>query len=397
MAVIQGKMFLLVHVDKHRDQMGDICNRLVSDYGVPVSICDDIQKVCPKCLASPDAIKSDSSPVSTTTVTQSFDHHRHEETKNIPKILPPNVTKLFSPPAPKQISVSSAPQKSQPIQLKTVMSPTMKSTPILSKPLLAPSKNMPITLRVGPSLTAPRIPPVPQKPSNGNHLSTPITSQLMVVKRRESPVPQIVPEVKKIKIEEPSIKEEEILLDDLEEDDDGIMLGNVLKALQNGNHDLPFNGSPSSDDGASNSSNTYELDDDDYQGTWNPDFLTNFITSQPAIFSATTQESSRTQSKIPSVGGNGKRLVPPMLTVNGKTRRGRIVYTSHELDILEKYYEEDPNACADPRKRDEMCKKLSIDYHRLKVWFQNRRRKDKVKLQEDPSTITNGIDSGLEA
>ena len=57
------------------------------------------------------------------------------------------------------------------------------------------------------------------------------------------------------------------------------------------------------------------------------------------------------------------------VTVNGKTRRGRIVYTTHELNILEKYYEEDPNACADPKKRETMCKMLSIDYHR--VSFQN--------------------------
>uniref|UniRef100_A0A8R1E2J8 Homeobox domain-containing protein n=1 Tax=Caenorhabditis japonica TaxID=281687 RepID=A0A8R1E2J8_CAEJA len=61
-------------------------------------------------------------------------------------------------------------------------------------------------------------------------------------------------------------------------------------------------------------------------------------------------------------------------------------------NILEKFYEEDPNACADKVKRDQMCKELEIDYHRLKVWFQNRRRKDKVRSQEESTTIPSGLD-----
>ncbi|CAA90100.3 Homeobox domain-containing protein [Caenorhabditis elegans] len=322
MSAFQGNMFVLVNVDQHRDLIGPIINQLVADYGTPVSIVDNIQKICPKCSCTPHA-NPDSSSVPTTT---SSDEHQEE------------------PPTPKTIA------------------PAPIATPVL-KPLLPQRESI---------------------VSNGIHP--------VVVKRKQSIAEEIdTPEIKKSRVVEPvKVKTETIILDD----DDGNVLDTVLAALQNGNHEMQFTGSGgSSDDGASNSSNIYDVDDEDY-GTsqWNPDFLTNFITSQPNIFSVTGQNIKSSPSKNAGQTPNGKRQVPPMLTVNGKTRRGRIVYSTQELNILEKYYEEDPNACADPRKRETMCKTLSIDYHRLKVWFQNRRRKDKVRSQEEAATTFNGLD-----
>ncbi|EGT55887.1 hypothetical protein CAEBREN_17497 [Caenorhabditis brenneri] len=81
-----------------------------------------------------------------------------------------------------------------------------------------------------------------------------------------------------------------------------------------------------------------------------------------------------------------KRVIPPTLTVGGRTRRGRISYTASELAILEKYYEEDPHASADPKKIEALHKTLSIDPGRLKNWFINRRNKDSKKNQRRKDT-----------
>ncbi|CAL2033194.1 unnamed protein product [Caenorhabditis brenneri] len=404
-------MFLLVHLDRHRDRMGEILNRLVSDFGVPVSICDDIQKFCPKCADSPGA-ESDSSTISTTISIKSAEHNHDDHSKlsdnhqkSLPKVFPQNVPKVFPQSIPKTLpAVQKASVSSVPIKpVLATPPPTARPTQALTKVLPLPPKNMAIPLRVAPATQTAKVVIAPPKATtNGNHhppqqSSTQHhqqTTQMMVVKRKESPI-NATPEVKKAKIDPPlKMIHDEILLDDDDDlGDQSDIMGTVLKVLQNGG-DMQFNGSGgSSDDGASNSSNIYDVDDDDdMKEAWNPDFLTNFITSQPDIFSATTQESTRLQQSKTTQMSTGKRVVPPMLTVNGKTRRGRIVYTSHELNILEKYYEEDPNACADPKKREVMCKTLSIDYHRLKVWFQNRRRKDKVKSQDGSVISFNGLD-----
>ncbi|PIC13989.1 hypothetical protein B9Z55_027322 [Caenorhabditis nigoni] len=146
-------------------------------------------------------------------------------------------------------------------------------------------------------------------------------------------------------------------------------------------------------DNASSSSKTFEDDD---MPPFNPENFTNLLASQQAndLFGHASED-NKSETSSP-----GKRQVPPMLTVKGKTRRVRIVYTAHELKVLEDYYEKDPNACADLKKRETMCKTLSIDYPRvsyqqmyfviLKVWFQNRRRKDKVRSLEDPSNSSSG-------
>ncbi|ETN76417.1 homeobox domain protein [Necator americanus] len=49
--------------------------------------------------------------------------------------------------------------------------------------------------------------------------------------------------------------------------------------------------------------------------------------------------------------------------------------------ILEEFYLRDPFACASPDKRQALCQMLNIDPYRLKVWFQNRRRRDKVNIE----------------
>ncbi|EPB69810.1 homeobox domain protein [Ancylostoma ceylanicum] len=49
--------------------------------------------------------------------------------------------------------------------------------------------------------------------------------------------------------------------------------------------------------------------------------------------------------------------------------------------ILEEFYLRDPFACASPDKRQALCHMLNIDPYRLKVWFQNRRRRDKLNYE----------------
>ncbi|CAI2326470.1 unnamed protein product [Caenorhabditis sp. 36 PRJEB53466] len=331
----RGSMFVLVNVDKHRDVMGDIVKQLVTDYGVPVSIVDNVQKICPKCSApsaEPDCSSSSSSTTSTsssstttnTTTTSNFLHN----------------------------SSSSSDEFNN-------------------------SPDEPLTPRAAPNSFA-----------------------NMVVKSAPRRDEEHEPEAKRSRMEPPAekmfiqktIKEEIVLGASGAEIDSNEVLGNVLAALQNGSHmHTDFTGratgsAGSSDDGNSNSSHIYD-DEDMRTAPWaSPDFLTNFITSQPDIFANGASNLSKIMkpsSNCSTSSGSNKRGVPPMLTVNGKTRRGRIVYTPNELTILEKYYEKDPNACADPHKREMMCKTLEIDYHRLKVWFQNRRRKDKVRSQEE--------------
>ncbi|VDP29816.1 unnamed protein product [Heligmosomoides polygyrus] len=56
-------------------------------------------------------------------------------------------------------------------------------------------------------------------------------------------------------------------------------------------------------------------------------------------------------------------------------------YSNPLQEILEDFYLRDPFACANTEKRQVLCQMLSIDPYRLKVWFQNRRRKDKVSCE----------------
>lgn len=76
-----------------------------------------------------------------------------------------------------------------------------------------------------------------------------------------------------------------------------------------------------------------------------------------------------------------KRDRPLSLTKSGVARKGRKTYTEKDLEILEDFYLRDPFACANTEKRQVLCQMLSIDPYRLKVWFQNRRRKDKVSCE----------------
>ncbi|CAJ0608485.1 unnamed protein product [Cylicocyclus nassatus] len=76
-----------------------------------------------------------------------------------------------------------------------------------------------------------------------------------------------------------------------------------------------------------------------------------------------------------------KRDRPLSLTKSGMVRKGRKTYSENDLQILEEFYLNDPFACASPDKRQALCHMLNIDPYRLKVWFQNRRRRDKVNYE----------------
>ncbi|EGT51781.1 hypothetical protein CAEBREN_18783 [Caenorhabditis brenneri] len=254
MSIIPGKVFFVAHVDLHRDRLGEIINQLITEFGVPASICDDIQQLCPKCSDSPGA-KSGSSTISTTISIQSSDHNHDDHSKlsdnqkkSLPKVLPKNV-------------------------------PTQE-----------------IPHRVAPATQ---------------------TAKGVIAKRKGSHI-NVNPEGKKAEIDPPLKKDE---------------IDTLSKFVQQGESNNSGGGS---------------------------------------------QQSTAQMSK---------RIVPPILTVNEKTSRGRIIYTSHELEILEKYYNEDPNASADPKKREGMCKALPRhDSIRLKNWFKHRRRKDRKKNQRRKDT-----------
>ncbi|CAL2033192.1 unnamed protein product [Caenorhabditis brenneri] len=171
-------MFLLVHLDRHRDRMGEILNRLVSDFGVPVSICDDIQKFCPKCSDSPES-KSDSSTISTTVSIQSFEHNHDDHSKlsdnrqkSLPKVFPQNVPKVFPQSIPKTLpAVQKASVSSVPIKpVLATPPPTARPTQALTKVLPLPPKNMAIPLRVAPATQTAKVVIAPPKATtNGNH------------------------------------------------------------------------------------------------------------------------------------------------------------------------------------------------------------------------------------
>lgn len=409
MAAIQGKMFILVHVDRNRELVGDISSRLVADYGVPVSIVDDIQKFCPKC--SGDA-KQDIVPFTAASTSASEDtHDLHVISPTRPKMqiqaTPRNVQLQPSPASqPRMASVFSSkhslPQnqsKASPIPLKVVLAPPQPKTATVTAhrvPQIPSMKPLPKMLNgLQPTSSTPKT-----LMSNGH-------SSLQTPKREKSRngTPEVMVPEKKLRFEEhlPKIKiEPTINLEEVEYNNEDIAggesmdeagdLATILAKLQNQACDFPSigNGTGNSSDDNDNASISSNMYDDD-EVPFNPDILTNFITSQQAtdFFGHTSLDSLKDTKLDPKPMMVTQRQVPPMLTVNGKTRRGRIVYSAHELNILEDYYEKDPNACADPKKRETMCRMLSIDYHRLKVWFQNRRRKDKVRSQEDTSNTSN--------
>nr|CDJ82440.1 Homeobox domain containing protein [Haemonchus contortus] len=94
------------------------------------------------------------------------------------------------------------------------------------------------------------------------------------------------------------------------------------------------------------------------------------------------------QNSASKVRVRKRRDRPLSLTKSGVARKGRKTYTERDLQILEEFYLRDPFACASPDKRQSLCHMLDIDPYRLKVWFQNRRRKDKLsfesqKIKED--------------
>ncbi|CAO4365551.1 unnamed protein product [Caenorhabditis nigoni] len=426
MALLPGKMFILVQVEDE-EKVGDLTQKLAvaTDYKVPISIVKDIQKICPNCVYLTKNSRTEM--VSTTSNSGSDDDEKHptllHDTRSTAKVTyqAPQKTNLalashhHQQPQPQQqktiVQQRTMPQtpRTGPIPLKVVLAPPAQSRSSANQrisvvPLPIKSQNAPLP-RMANGLQG--LVPTSKMPMSNGHS----TSSTSAIKREppRSSFPDVGTPQKKIKVADPApvlqkiIKEEspetpmEVNLEKIigevaaaaTDDDDKKKSSEALVALlaqwsNPAGCDLPLNGSSSDDnDNASSSSKIFEDDD---MPPFNPDILTNLLASQQAndLFGHTSKD-NKSETASP-----GKRQVPPMLTVNGKTRRGRIVYTAHELNVLEDYYEKDPNACADPKKRDTMCKTLSIDYHRLKVWFQNRRRKDKVRSLEDPSNSSNG-------
>ncbi|CAL2031784.1 unnamed protein product [Caenorhabditis brenneri] len=273
-----GKRFLVAHVDLHRDRIGEIVTRLVTEFGVTASVCNDIQVFCPKCSDSPGA-KSD------------HNHDDHSKlTDNHQKRLP----KVF----PKNVSTQAIPH------------------------------------RVAPATK---------------------TAKGVIAKRKGSPK-NVNPEVKKAKID-PPLKNDEIY--------------DLSKFVQKGNDMRSNNSGGGSQQPKAQMSKRID-----------PPMLT--VKGKPRNERGESNNSGGGSQQ--STAQMSKRIVPPILTVNEKTSRGRIIYTSHELEILEKYYNEDPNASADPKKREGMCKALPRhDSIKLKNWFKHRRRKDRKKKPTDDS------------
>ncbi|CAI5442539.1 unnamed protein product [Caenorhabditis angaria] len=289
---------------------------MVSEYGVPISIVDCIQKICPKCTAS---CSSDDCSM------------RSDETME-------QESKRGGDSASSRASATPIPQQLQQL--------TQTPPPISSPPAKKLKVDNLIMLKTGGNLI--KIEPQDEVEAKLDNIS-----------------PNIFP------------------------DSNSVFESALANAFQNskfGEFDKLIEGSggaSNSDDAISISSNL-EIDEDETQNPCvNPQLLASFISSTPNMFIpgnfAKLMKTSASQQK---------RDIPPSLTVNGKTRRGRIVYTPNELEILEKYYSDDPNACADPAKRNQLCKMLDIDYHRLKVWFQNRRRKDKIISQSEEHQLS---------
>ncbi|CAB3403778.1 unnamed protein product [Caenorhabditis bovis] len=312
-------MYILVNVERHKHVMGEIVHNLVSEYGVPISIVDSIQKICPKCSASSSAAAAAGGSSSSS----SSEDAKSDETTT-------------------ENDGGTIPQETKPIIAKSI--PSSRSSVV------------------------------------AEHNSEPKAKQRKIEQ-------EATPE-----LEDPSSSFTDVFKSAASFKDASILENAIANAFQNSRNnglDKPFfpaKTSAGSDDGNSNSSNL-DQDDDDYNSGLciNPQLLASFISSTPNIFATdlnlSTPTTPNNERKVPI------KDIPPCLSTNGKFRRGRIVYTQNELDVLEKYYSEDPNACADLKKREQMCNLLNIDYHRLKVWFQNRRRKDKLRNKNDDEEV----------
>ncbi|CAD6192499.1 unnamed protein product [Caenorhabditis auriculariae] len=276
-------MYILINLERHKPMMGDIVSHLVTNYGVPLSIVDSVEKLCPNCGVGKASTAKE----------------KLEDSKDTPLVLPHSAPrKTPTPPA-----TTCSPHSDRPVSVKSEV----------------------------------RCEEFDEwKPSSSVSGSATPTSHRVI----ESAIAQ------------------------------ALQTNSLLQSV-------------ASDEGSSSS----VIDDEEMANNLclNPELLASFISSTPSIFSTngTSFDLSQSISQKINCCNGAKRELPKAHEVNGKVRRGRIVYTQKELDILEKYYNEDANACADPVKRRQLCSILEVDYHRLKVWFQNRRRKDKLRTMND--------------
>ncbi|PAV91935.1 hypothetical protein WR25_21728 [Diploscapter pachys] len=297
-------MHVLVNLENHPHLMGEIVSSLISKYGVPVSVVDSIDKICPKCSNKKEEESSEKNG------------HYSETSSLMGLITSPSPT----PPRPSSAKNSQQAHRDQSATNSNCGSPTKKSIN-----QLFPTQ---LDLLRGEVSS-----------SNADVSASPTSTNTQAMVNAKSGKPSVVE--------------------------------NLADAFN------PFN----------------------------PELLASFISGTPDIFTAantlcnnsaaaaalnmfTADSSSNDDSQNGGIGpikiSDSARKDPNKankyhITSSGKLRRGRIVYTPKELQILEDFYQENPNSCADPVKRKQMCELLSIDYQRLKVWFQNRRRKDKIR------------------
>lgn len=64
-----------------------------------------------------------------------------------------------------------------------------------------------------------------------------------------------------------------------------------------------------------------------------------------------------------------------------KWRRPRTVYTEKQLVSLEKAYK--TNKYLRGKERKELCKLLNLEERHIKVWYQNRRAKERGQIRHD--------------
>ena len=70
-----------------------------------------------------------------------------------------------------------------------------------------------------------------------------------------------------------------------------------------------------------------------------------------------------------------------MLRQKEKWRRPRTVYTEKQLVSLEKAYKKNKYLRGEERKA--LCKTLSLEERHIKVWYQNRRAKERGQIRHD--------------
>ncbi|CAI4229615.1 unnamed protein product [Auanema sp. JU1783] len=355
-------MFLLINLEDHLYEMGKIVTELVNNYNVPISIVDRVEKMCPRCslnstdsneskscgkhplLTMPKEVEKDKKksvlrPITKFEVIESnnninnsnYNNDNHEGDNDIDN--------------DRQIHVNSGQIDISRISSSDVLS-AMTDPAFLKIDLEAVAQNTSTT--------------VPSNVLLGEGSSS-STVSVSSEDREETPQPSSV--------------------------------------------EFPLNNMPNGTetDGEDCNINSLDKEVDTNFETLHPSLLACLLSTTPNVFahysrlspSPLDQPSSPSTEPININFGtelnikspnSDKRNLGHVVSANGKLRRGRIVYNTRDLEILESFYNEDPNACADPFKKKQLMETLGIDALRVKVWFQNRRRKDKLKWLNEVRT-----------